>query len=68
VTIDPEALIYYRYERIIEDLGEFGKSVFVNPRFSEEVREEEAALGMGFFEPDGDLDRAETVDVSRVPR
>jgi spectinomycin phosphotransferase len=67
VTIDQEALIYYRYERIIEDLGEFGKSVFVNPRFSEEVREEEAALGMGFFE-DGELGRVEMVDLGRVPR
>lgn len=67
VTIDPEALNYYRYERIIEDLGEFGKSVFINPRFSEEVREEEAALGRSFFEPDGDLARAETVDLGRVP-
>ncbi len=29
--IDPLALIYYRCERIVEDLGEFAKSVFVNP-------------------------------------
>lgn len=67
VTIHPEALFYYRYERMIEDLGEFGKSVFVNPRFSEEVREEEAELGMSFFEPDGDLARAEFIDLTRVP-
>jgi spectinomycin phosphotransferase len=66
VTVDPEALIYYRYERIIEDLGEFGKSVFVNPRFSEEVREEEAANGMWFFDEDGELSRVEIVDLGRV--
>jgi hypothetical protein len=31
VGIDPEALIYYRSERVIEDLGEFGTSVVVSP-------------------------------------
>jgi spectinomycin phosphotransferase len=61
VEIDPEALIYYRYERIVEDLGEFGKSVFLDPSLSERARQGEADLAMGFFEPDGDIERAERV-------
>jgi spectinomycin phosphotransferase len=61
VEIDPEALMYYRYERIVEDLGEFGKSVFLDPHLSERAREGEAELAMGFFGPGGDVERAEIV-------
>jgi spectinomycin phosphotransferase len=65
--IDPEALIYYRYERIVEDIGEFGQSVFQDPTLSERAREGEAALGMSFFEPGGDIERAESVLRTRWP-
>jgi spectinomycin phosphotransferase len=61
VAIDPAALIYYRYERIVEDLGEFGKSVFLDPALGERTREGEAELAMGFFAPGGDIERAEMV-------
>jgi spectinomycin phosphotransferase len=61
VGIDPEALIYYRSERVIEDLGEFGTSVVVSAHVSERERQGEAELAMGFFAPDGDIDRAESV-------
>jgi spectinomycin phosphotransferase len=61
VAIDPNALIYYRYERIVEDLGEFGKSVFLDPNLSERARDGEAELALGFFAPGGDVERAEAV-------
>ena len=65
VTIDPAVLVYYRYERIIEDLGESGKSVFLDPSRSEQARSEEAELAMSFFASGGDVDGAETVTRDR---
>ena len=65
VTIDPAALVYYRYERIIEDLGEIGKSVFLDPSRSEQARAEEVELAMSFFAPGGDVDGAETITRGR---
>lgn len=61
VEIDPVALAYYRYERIIEDIGEFGKSVFLDPSLGEPMREEAESLVRGFFAPGGMLDGVETV-------
>ncbi|MDQ5811103.1 MAG: aminoglycoside phosphotransferase family protein, partial [Actinomycetota bacterium] len=61
VEVDPAALFYCRYERIIEDIGEIGKSVFLDPSLGERARAEEAELAMSFFAPGGDIDRAETV-------
>lgn len=61
VVVHPDALRYFRYERIIEDVGEIGKSIFFTPERSEAAREDEAALARTFFEADGDIDRAEHV-------
>ncbi|MCC7022069.1 MAG: aminoglycoside phosphotransferase family protein, partial [Thermomicrobiales bacterium] len=66
VAIDPDALVYYRYERAIEDFGEIGKSVFRHPERSEEARADEAALMMGYFAPGGFVDSIETVILPEV--
>ena len=52
VEINPEALIYYRYERILEDIGEIGRSVFDDPGPSEASRAAEVRLLEGFFAPE----------------
>jgi spectinomycin phosphotransferase len=65
--IDPAALIYYRYERTIEDLGEVGVNVFENPSITEQTRAREAELIMNLIAPDGFFDRIESVARSRWP-
>jgi spectinomycin phosphotransferase len=67
VEIDPDALIYYRYERIIEDLGEFSRVVLLEKDVSESTRRNEAELAMSFFAADSDLARAEIVPRLRWP-
>lgn len=64
VDINADALRYYRYERIIQDLGEFGKSIFTDQHISEELRADEARLAMDFFATDGDIERAESVSIT----
>lgn len=67
VEIDRDALGYYRYERTVEDLGEIGKSVFVDPEVGEEIRTAEAELAMGMFAPGEGPDWAEAIDRTRWP-
>ncbi|HEX5991608.1 MAG TPA: phosphotransferase [Thermomicrobiales bacterium] len=61
VEIDPEALVYYRYERIVEDFGEIGRSVLLDPSPSDQMRVQESQLAQSFFAPGGDIDHAEAV-------
>jgi spectinomycin phosphotransferase len=61
VKVDLDALVYYRYERIIEDLGEIGNSVFLDEIPSERERAAAAELAMSFFDPGGDIEHAENV-------
>jgi spectinomycin phosphotransferase len=61
VDIDPEALAYYRYERIVQDLGEIGRSVLLDSSPSDKMRAEESRLARSFFAPGGDIDHAEAV-------
>lgn len=50
VTIDMEALAYYRYERIIADFAAFGEQVF-GAQGSAEDREQSVGWFMGQFQP-----------------
>ncbi len=52
VAVDPEALVYYRYERVLEDIGEIGRSVFEQPGPSEASRASEVRLLERLFAPD----------------
>lgn len=61
VDVDADALVYYRYERILEDIGVDGESVFLDESTSEATRERQVDLVASFFAPDGDLERAERV-------
>lgn len=56
-AIDWRALAYYRYERALEDIYECGRSVFFNDSASVAVKEGDARLLMGLFEP-GDIVQA----------
>jgi spectinomycin phosphotransferase len=65
--IDPSALIYYRYERVIHDLGEMAQRIFLDPTASEESRASEAKLATGMFAPGAIIERAEMVSNYRWP-
>ena len=61
VTVDPDAIVYYRYERILEDIGEIGTSVFIDGKQPEASRESQVALAESFFGPGGILETVEIV-------
>ncbi|KAB8314663.1 hypothetical protein SD81_037040 [Tolypothrix campylonemoides VB511288] len=50
-SINWQALVYYRYERALEDLYEGGRSVFFNSLSSPAVKEADAELTMSLFQP-----------------
>jgi spectinomycin phosphotransferase len=66
-VIDSTALAYYRYERLIEDLGEDGRSVLIDPNVSEAMRAAETDLVHEFVRPGGDIDCAEQIHRTRWP-
>lgn len=61
VTVDSEALVYYRYERILEDIGEFAHSVFEDEAITEASRESQVRLVESFFESGGVVETVESV-------
>lgn len=61
VDVNLEAIVYFRYERIIEDIGEFARSVFHDPTIPEASRDPQVALVESFFEPGGIVETVEDV-------
>ena len=61
VSADRDAIVYYRYERIIEDIGEFARSIFSDLDLPESSRAEQVAQVETFFEPGGIVETAERV-------
>ncbi len=60
VDIDREALVFYRYERVLEDLAAIGVSVFES-HVSDVSRGMEVDLAVSFFEPGGIIETVEAV-------
>ena len=58
--VDRDAIVYYRYERALEDIGAIGDSVFRNAAFSEESRSAEVRIFEGLFAPGGMLETVES--------
>lgn len=61
VAVDREAIIYYRHERILEDIGEFGLSVMGDRAIPESSRASQVGLVESFFEPGGIVETVERV-------
>jgi spectinomycin phosphotransferase len=61
VDVDREAIVYYRYERLLEDIGEIGRSVFADASVPETSREAEVRLLERVFEAGGSVDSVEQV-------
>ncbi len=61
VTVDPEAIVYFRHERVLEDIGVSARSVLHDPSVPEASRAEEADLLESFFAPGGIVETIEVV-------
>jgi spectinomycin phosphotransferase len=67
VAVDPDAIVYFRLERIVEDLGEIWRSVFEETALDEASRATEVDLAESFFGPDGIVETAEAVVLRPAP-
>ena len=61
VPVDSEAIVYYRFERVLEDIGEIAASVFADPTVTEAARASQVAMTERFFDPGGIVETAELV-------
>lgn len=60
VEVDREAIVYYRYERILEDIAVDAASVLTDPTTAESTRQAQVDMIAGFFAPGGMLETAES--------
>jgi spectinomycin phosphotransferase len=61
VEVDREAMVYYRYERLLEDIGEIGRSVFGDEAVPETSREAQVQLLERIFESGAKVESVETL-------
>jgi spectinomycin phosphotransferase len=54
VKVDALALAYYRYEWVVQEIGDFGERVFLTPDVGDETKEDSVHGFMALFEP-GDV-------------
>ena len=66
VEVDPEAIVYYRYERIFEDIAETGRSVLTDSAVPESSRASEVSLVASFFGPGGIVESVESIAIPRA--
>jgi spectinomycin phosphotransferase len=60
VEVDRKAIVYYRYERLLEDIGEIGRSVF-GGAIPESSREAQVQLLERTFESGAKVESVEGV-------
>jgi spectinomycin phosphotransferase len=60
--IDSLPLAYYRYERIVEDVGGFGETVFLKDGTSDETKQDSLRLLFSMFAPGNGVDTAHKLD------
>lgn len=63
-AVDPVALAYYRYERIVVDIAEFGKQLLLSEAGGEDRERSLGFLG-SYFTPDSPLEIAIEADRTR---
>jgi spectinomycin phosphotransferase len=65
-TVDPLALAYYRYAWAVEEIGDYGKRVFMMPDAGAETRRDAVRAFMGIFQPGEIVALAYASDSTRV--
>jgi spectinomycin phosphotransferase len=66
VAVDAQAIAFYRYERILEDIAEFAASVLLDDAQTDATRDGQTELVASFFDPGGILETVEHVSTPRT--